>query len=104
MANILSKEIQAQLRSEREPLRALIVSIRKCGHPTEREHVTQALLMALGFRNSTEGRKPRTSVRMNAALRTKVLSYPKLFTDREIAQIHNLAIGDVSNVRRNTRR
>lgn len=87
----------------RAPLRGAVLKIRDV-KPEDREHLCQLILALLGYRNASLGRRPKVSNTMTAEMKRIVRAYPRSKSDRTIAQKHNLAIGDVSEARRNTRR
>jgi hypothetical protein len=97
MGNVLTKDEQREIKALREPFRQKIMAVADV-------RLRQWLLAYNGFRNSTTGKRVKVSATMTDALRKIVRGYPFDYPDRKIAQKFNLAIGDVSNVRRGTRR
>ncbi len=104
MSNTLLTKAEEELVSAiRDPLRGLVIRVRSV-KPNDREHLCQILLAALGYRNAQMGRRPKVSETMTVRVKRIVRAYPSDVSDRTIAQRHNLAIGDVSEARRSTRR
>lgn len=95
--NHLSEAAVTAIRENRQLLRDRIEEIPDIV-------LRQWFLAYHGFRNGKKGPHKKVSRTMTVALRQIISQISDAVTDREIAQYYNLAIGDVSNVRRGTRR
>lgn len=97
MSTLLGPLDEALIKDIRGPLRKTINTIS--------DNYTRQLLLALhGFRNSTLGKQRAVSQGITPRLERRILAYPSRVSDREIAQQLNVAIHNVSCIRRGTRK